>query len=68
MLYSEQLYFVVETKSSIFSDDIRASEQAKINCGIEHFKALRKDLNGKELDNPAKFVKADNFDTFSTHL
>ncbi len=64
----EQLYFVVETKSSIFSDDIRASEQAKINCGIEHFKALRKDLDGNELDNPAKFVKADNFDTFSTHL
>ncbi|WP_327078264.1 restriction endonuclease [Pseudoalteromonas sp. H71] len=64
----EQLYFVVETKSSIFSDDIRASEQAKINCGIEHFKALSKDVNGEELDNPAKFVKADNYDTFSTHL
>ena len=64
----EQLYFVVETKSSIFSDDIRASEQAKINCGIEHFKGLSKGVNGEELDNPAKFVKADNYDTFSTHL
>ena len=64
----EQLYFVVETKSSIFSDDIRASEQGKINCGIEHFKALSKGVNGEELDNPAKFVKADNYDTFSTHL
>lgn len=65
---SDQLYFVVETKSSIFSDDLRASEQAKINCGIEHFNALSKDKNGNALKNPAKFVKADNFDTFSTYL
>ncbi|MUK76597.1 DEAD/DEAH box helicase [Aliivibrio fischeri] len=65
---SDQLYFVVETKSSIFSDDLRASEQAKIDCGIEHFKALSQDNNGKALDNPAKFVKADNYNTFITHL
>jgi type III restriction enzyme len=64
----DQLYFVVETKSSIFSDDLRASEQAKINCGIEHFKALSKDKNGNDLDNPAKFVKADNYNTFSKNL
>ncbi len=64
----DQLYFVVETKSSIFSDDLRASEQAKIDCGIEHFKALSQDKDGKALDNPAKFVKADSYDTFATHL
>ncbi|MFS1911129.1 type III restriction-modification system endonuclease [Vibrio sp. 10N.286.48.B7] len=64
----DQLYFVVETKSSIFSDDLRASEQAKIDCGIEHFKALSQDKNGKALDNPAKFVKADSYNTFATHL
>lgn len=64
----DQLYFVVETKSSIFSDDLRASEQAKIDCGIEHFKALSQDKNGKALDNPAKFVKADNYNTFATNL
>nr|WP_041412567.1 DEAD/DEAH box helicase family protein [Shewanella baltica] len=64
----DQLYFVVETKSSIFSDDLRASEQAKIDCGIEHFKALSQDKNGKALDNPAKFVKADNYNTFATYL
>jgi type III restriction enzyme len=64
----DQLYFVVETKSSIFSDDLRASEQAKINCGIEHFKALSKDKNGNDLDNPAKFVKADNYNTFAINL
>lgn len=64
----EQLYFVVETKSSIFSDDLRASEQAKINCGIAHFKALSKDKDGNALENPAKFVKADSYDTFATYL
>mgnify|MGYP000372906618 FL=1 len=64
----DQLYFVVETKSSIFSDDLRASEQAKIDCGIEHFRALSQDKNGNDLDNPAKFVKADNYNTFSTNL
>lgn len=64
----DQLYFVVETKSSIFSDDLRASEQAKIDCGIEHFKALSQDKDGKALDNPAKFVKADSYNTFATNL
>ncbi|WOT05018.1 type III restriction-modification system endonuclease [Shewanella youngdeokensis] len=64
----DQLYFVVETKSSIFSDDLRASEQAKIDCGIEHFKALSQDKHGNVLDNPAKFVKADGYNTFSTYL
>ncbi len=64
----DQLYFVVETKSSIFSDDLRASEQAKIDCGIEHFKALSQDKNGKALDNPAKFIKADSYNTFTSHL
>lgn len=64
----EQLYFVVETKSSIFSDDLRAAEKAKIDCGIEHFKALSKDANGKEIESPAKFVKADNYKTFTGYF
>ena len=64
----DQLYFVVETKSSIFSDDLRASEQAKINCGIAHFEALSKDKEGNAITNPAKFVKADSYNTFLTHL
>ncbi len=36
----DRLYFVVETKGSLFSGDLRAKEQAKIDCGREHFKAL----------------------------
>lgn len=64
----DQLYFVVETKSSIYSDDLRDFEKGKIKCGIKHFNALSKDKHGIELENPAKFVKADNYDTFSTHF
>ncbi|MBN2577280.1 MAG: DEAD/DEAH box helicase family protein [Deltaproteobacteria bacterium] len=37
----QKLYFVVETKSGLFADDLRAKEQAKIDCGKAHFQALR---------------------------
>jgi len=36
----ERLYFVVETKSSLFGNDLRDTESAKIECGRAHFKAL----------------------------
>jgi type III restriction enzyme len=53
---TERLYFVVETKSSLFSDDLRDRESAKIKCGEAHFDAL---ATG---DNPARFVKATKLD------
>ena len=53
---TERLYFVVETKSSLFTDDLRDKEGAKIECGKAHFKALAIG------DNPAKFVQARNLD------
>lgn len=37
---AERLYLVVETKSSLFADDLREKEGAKIKCGKAHFKAL----------------------------
>jgi len=37
---AERLYFVVETKSSLFAHDLRAVEGAKIACGKAHFAAL----------------------------
>src|SRR5262249_14220149 len=37
---SERLYLVVETKSTLFMDDLRDKESAKIECGKAHFKAL----------------------------
>lgn len=40
----ERLYFVVETKSSLFSDALRPAEQAKIDCGMAHFDALGDDV------------------------
>ncbi len=36
----ERLFFVVETKSSLFEDDLRDLESGKIKCGAAHFKAL----------------------------
>jgi type III restriction enzyme len=36
----ERLYLVVETKSSLFTDDLRDRESGKINCGKAHFEAL----------------------------
>ena len=36
----ERLYFVVETKSGLFTDDLRDKERGKIECGKAHFEAL----------------------------
>lgn len=53
----ERLYFVVETKSSLFDDDIRERESSKIKCGEAHFTAL-----AEAGDNPAQFIKATRVD------
>ena len=53
---TQRLYFVVETKSSLFTDDLRDKESAKIECGKAHFQAL---AVGK---NPAKYVVARSVD------
>ncbi len=39
-----RLYFVVESKGSLFTDALRPTEQAKIDCGRAHFKALATDV------------------------
>lgn len=49
---TRRLYFVVETKSSLFTDDLRNKESAKIECGKAHFKALAVG------DNPARYLVA----------
>jgi len=36
----ERLYFVVETKGSLFDDDLRDREGGKLKCGAAHFTAL----------------------------
>ena len=50
------LYFVVETKSSLFTDDLRDKESAKIECGKAHFQALAVG------ESPAQYVVARSVD------
>jgi type III restriction enzyme len=52
---TQRLYFVVETKSSLFADDLRSTEDAKIECGKAHFDAL---ATG---ENPARYLVATSF-------
>lgn len=51
----ERLFFVVETKGSLFTDALRPTEQGKIDCGKAHFKAL-----GTSVD----FTVANSYDSF----
>jgi type III restriction enzyme len=53
---AERLYLVVETKGSIFKDDLRRTEAGKIECGKAHFKELGVG------DNPARYVVATKLD------
>lgn len=53
---AERLYFVVETKSSLFTDDLRDKESAKIECGKAHFQALAVG------DSPAQYFVARSVD------
>ncbi len=57
---AERLYFVVETKSSLFTDDLRDKESAKIECGKAHFQALAVG------DNPAHYEVARSVDDLLT--
>jgi len=58
---AERLYFVVETKGSLFTDDLRDKESAKIKCGEAHFEALAIG------ENPARFVKATKLEDVMAH-
>jgi restriction endonuclease len=53
---AERLYFVVETKSSLFTEDLRGKESAKIECGKAHFKALAVG------ESPAQFIQVTGID------
>ena len=58
----ERLYFVVETKASLFTDALRDQEAAKIACGEAHFQALVLD------NNPAKYVQATKLEDVFDHV
>ena len=53
---AERLYLVVETKSSLFMDDLGDKESAKIKCGKAHFQALEVG------ESPARYVAARTVD------
>ena len=57
----ERLYFVVETKGGLFTDDLRDRESAKIECGKAHFKAL------SACESPARYVVATKIGDLMTH-
>lgn len=48
---TEKLYFVIETKGSINSYDLRIKENLKIKCGKKHFEALQTNINFKVSNN-----------------
>ena len=50
------MYFVVETKGSIKSEELRDVEEGKIHCGKEHFKALNTDVEFEAYDDSNKFI------------
>ncbi len=47
----EKCYFVVETKGSTSSDNLRQLEYKKIKCGERHFEEIAKDT-----ENPARYI------------
>jgi len=51
----QKLFFVVESKGSLFNEDLRDTEQAKIDCGIKHFEAVAPNVG---------FVKSNGFEHF----
>ncbi len=57
----ERLYFVVETKSSLFDEDLRDRESGKIKCGAAHFEALAVG------ENPAIYGKFKDVDGLLAH-
>lgn len=58
---SARLYFVVETKGSLFKEDLRGKEGAKIQCGKAHFQAISSG------EDPARFVIATKLDDVLEH-
>lgn len=59
----EKLYFVVETKDSIWWDDLRHLEGAKIKCGEKHFVEI-----GNNINNPARYIKTKDVEGVINHI
>lgn len=55
----ERLYFVIETKGSIHREDLRVTEQKKIECGRKHFTAI---------DPNVSFEQASSYDFWRENI
>jgi type III restriction enzyme len=58
----ERLYFVVETKSSLYDEDLRFKERTNMICGERHFLEIAPD------NNPARFTPASSLDDVFSRL
>ena len=56
-----RLYLVVETKGSLYGDDLRLTEDAKIKCGRAHFEAL------EVRESPARYEVATSVEELLSH-
>lgn len=59
---AERLYLVVETKSSLFADDLGDMESAKIKCGRAHFGAI------EVCDTPARYEVANSLNDLLSRI
>ncbi len=55
----KKLYFVVESKGSLFSEDLRDSEQGKIDCAKKHF---------AEISSDTSYIVSNGFEDFREYL
>ena len=53
----EKLYFVIETKGNILTEELRPKESAKIACAKQHFKAIETKVEFKETDSFEKMME-----------
>lgn len=51
--HKKKLYFVVESKGSLSTDDLRNTEEAKIQCATKHF---------KEISQKTQFIQSNSFE------
>lgn len=59
----EKLYFVVETKDSVWWDDYRYLEGAKIKCGEKHFEEV-----AEEAEVSAQYIKSRDVDGMMAYV
>jgi type III restriction enzyme len=55
----EKLYLIVETKGTLFEDELRPKEKAKIKCGRKHFEAISEET---------QFIQTNTFENLEAKI